>query len=119
MTSKLSFDLKFKEKYNFFNEPNAREYYVNTPDILKPINGGQTILRYDDSQNAACVMYKGQYKTIVSAIPFETIKTSSDRNEFMKESISFFEQSGRKSRKVISLSPSYKVKSKNFTPKNK
>jgi hypothetical protein len=119
LSSKISMDLRFKESYDFFTEPNSHRYFVDNPDILRAVNGGTSVLKYDDTQNTACVMFNGKYKTIVSAIPFETIKTKNDRDEFMQESISFFEQSDRyKQIKMITLPAKSKIKANSYTSTN-
>lgn len=62
------------------------------PDVLAPANGGEIALRYANSTQVAGVMYNGKdYKTVVSAIPFEIIKSKKQRNDFMRTVISFFE----------------------------
>lgn len=92
ITSRTNPDLLFGSYYNYFNEPNRYRYYISTPDVLLPVNGGEIALRYANTSQAAGIMYNGKnYKTVVSAIPFETIKGRKNRNDFMKTVISFFE----------------------------
>ncbi len=96
ITSRTNVELLFGSHYSYFNEPNRYRYYVTSPDVLQPINGGETVLRYANTTQVAGVMYNGKdYKTVVSAIPFETIKSRKQRNEFMRTVIKFFEQQKR------------------------
>lgn len=121
LTSKVNANLLFANTYEYFNEPNRFRYAVTAPDAIEPVNGGETVIRYSNTKDASCVIYNGQdYKTIVSAIPFETIKTPKKRTEFMKDVASFFQnQKGTIQMKMLTLPAKSSVSGKGYSSTKK
>ena len=66
-------------------------YNAEAPDALKPVNGGQTLLRYNENYYSAATGYKGNYSVVAFGFPFETIKNNNDRNTIMKAILNYFE----------------------------
>ena len=48
-------------------------------------------MRYPENNISAGVAYKGDYKTFVMGVPFETLRTAAERAELMKGILSFFD----------------------------
>ncbi len=78
--------------FNFGQIP----YPVETPDIIRPVNGAVAALQYTDS-SVAGVQYAGPFgngatpgKLVVLAFPFETIAGEEVRNEVMGRVLDFF-----------------------------
>ena len=68
----------------FWNRPNRWEYCVENPDGLRPAKGGQTVLRYDDSNCGAAVRYEnGNYRLFAAGFPLESLKSADDRRKVM------------------------------------
>jgi len=89
--------LKFSDdmcNINFFNTLNSDFYAVESPDAIKASDDkGATILRYKENNiPAGIASNRYDYKTVVVGFPFETIKNESERNEFMKRVLNFFEK---------------------------
>ena len=116
ITSRPNADLLFGSHYNYFYEPNRYRYYSSMPDVLAPANGGEIALRYANSTQVAGVMYNGKdYKTVVSAIPFEIIKSKKQRNDFMRTVISFFELQKKNNHvKMVTVPAKATVNSKSY-----
>lgn len=116
ITSRTNANLLFGNYYNYFNEPNRYRYYVSMPDVISPVNGGEIVLRHSDASKVAGVMYNSKnYKTVVSTIPFETIKGRRQRNEFMKSVISFFEQERNNNKlKMVTIPAKPSVNGKSY-----
>jgi hypothetical protein len=75
---------------NYFDEPNATSYFVQSPDAIEPVGeGGFTICRYAENNLSAGVTYSGKYKTCVFGFPFETIQQEKDRAKLMESVLSF------------------------------
>ena len=77
--------------FNFATEMNDTIYNAEAPDALKPVNGGQTLLRYNENYYSAATGYKGNYSVVAFGFPFETIKNNNDRNTIMKAILNYFE----------------------------
>jgi hypothetical protein len=76
--------------FNYFDQPNSKFYYVESPDAIEPAGeGGFTICRYNENNLSAGVAFSGWYKTCIFGFPFETIETESDRNNLMESVLSF------------------------------
>lgn len=65
-------------------------YTVEAPDALEPDGGNaNTIFRYKENNSSAGVAYKGKFSSVVCGFPFETIKTSQERKDFMAQVLNF------------------------------
>ena len=78
-------------EFKFVTEMNDKIYNAEAPDALKPVNGGQTLLRYNENYYSAATGYKGNYSVVAFGFPFETIKNNDDRNTIMKAILNYFE----------------------------
>ena len=76
----------------FYNTLNSDFYAVESPDAIKASDErGATILRYSENNiPAGIASNRYGYKTVVVGFPFETIKSQSERNEFMGRVLDFF-----------------------------
>ncbi len=76
----------------FYNTLNSDFYAVESPDAIKASDDrGATILRYSENNIPAGIASdRYSYKTVVVGFPFETIKSESERNEFMSRVLNFF-----------------------------
>jgi hypothetical protein len=79
-----------KYTFDFVTEMNDTIYNAEAPDALKPVNGGQTLLRYTENYFSAATGYNGYYSVVALGFPFETIKDERDRNKIMKAVINYF-----------------------------
>lgn len=77
---------------HFYNTLNSDFYAVESPDAIKASDErGATIVRYSENNIPAGIASdRYGYKTVVIGFPFETIKSESERNEFMSRVLSFF-----------------------------
>ncbi len=77
----------------FHNTLNSDFYAVESPDAIKASDDrGATILRYKENNIPAGIASdRYGYKTVVVGFPFETIKSDTERNEFMRRVLNFFE----------------------------
>jgi len=86
----------FLGKYDYFNTLNAESYVVESPDGIEPAEtNAYTVFRYSENNLSAGVVYQGTYKTCVLGFPFESVKSSAERNQLMKSVLTFFEGSGK------------------------
>jgi hypothetical protein len=76
--------------YTFCTYLNRLQYAVEAPDAIEPANGSFMILTYEGNNHPACVGFKGSYRTVAAAFPFESLLTEQQRNSFMKEILNFF-----------------------------
>ena len=82
----------FDGKYDYYNELNESCYIVESPDGIVPAcKDAYTVMRYPENNISAGVAYKGDYKTFVMGVPFETLRTAAERAELMKGILSFFD----------------------------
>ena len=66
---------------------------VEAPDAIEPSSdGAYTIFRYSENNLSAGVAYKGNYKTCVLGFPFESLKTTDERDNLMKGVLEFMEE---------------------------
>jgi hypothetical protein len=70
--------------FTFNTVPSKDIYAVESPDELRPIEGGRMLLRYAQNQFGAAIGYKQEYGIVVFGFPFETILGESARNSVMK-----------------------------------
>jgi len=86
----------FLGKYDYFNTLNSESYVVESPDGIEPAETNAfTVFRYSENNLSAGVVYQGAYKTCVLGFPFESIKSSVERNQLMKSILTFFDELGR------------------------
>ena len=78
---------------HFHNTLNSDFYAVESPDAIKASDDrGATIVRYSENNiPAGIASSRNGYKTVVLGFPFETIKSDSERDEFMERVLNFFE----------------------------
>ena len=65
-------------------------YHPKSPDVLRPIKGGRTALKYPNGKTAA-VSYKGKYAVINFGFPLEAIGDDLVRDDLFKKSIQFLD----------------------------
>ena len=85
--------IPYNGNYNYHHELNAQSYAVESPDAIEPADnsGAFTVYRYGENNLSAGVAYKGAYKTCVLGFPFESIQTTTEREQLMKTVLDFFE----------------------------
>ena len=82
---------EFDGEYNYFNELNSESYVVESPDAIEPATPeGYTIMRYPENNLSAGVACGGKYKTVILGFPFESLRSSEQRNKLMNQIIRFF-----------------------------
>jgi hypothetical protein len=64
-------------------------YRVDSPGGLLPGKGANVILRYEENEFPAAIMYKDKYAVIAMGFPFETILGEQKRNAAMREILLF------------------------------
>jgi len=68
----------------YWNEPNPWGYCIENPDGLRPAGGGRTVLRYDDSNSGAAVLFSdGDYRIFAAGFPLEAMKNADERRKVM------------------------------------
>lgn len=89
--------------YTYYNELNSDSYVVESPDAIEPATeGAYTIMRYPENNLSAGVAYQGSYKTCVLGFPFESLRTTEEREYLMNAIMTFFRQQYQKvKRKII------------------
>lgn len=79
-----------KIDFDYFDTPNAKSYYVESPDAIEPAElGAYTICRYSENNASAAVAYAGKYKTCAFGFPLETIIDEKDRNNIIASALAF------------------------------
>ena len=80
-----------KGAYDYHSELNSLCYAAESPDAIEPVGEGAfTVMRYTENNLSAAVAYDGSdYKTFVMGVPFETVKTASDRVDLMAQILAF------------------------------
>ena len=69
----------------FNTELNDEIYCVESPEVVRPAGKqAYTAMRYRASNQPAAALYTGSYRTFVAGFPFETIKSSEERDAMMK-----------------------------------
>ena len=81
----------FTGEYTYHNQLNSKCYVVESPDAIEPACAeAATVMRYSENNLSAAVAYNGNdYKTIVMAVPFETIQTAKERETMMQQILNF------------------------------
>ena len=80
---------------DYYTTLNSEFYAVESPDAMYPTfeDKGCTLLRYTENNIPAAVVNDfDTYKTCIVGFPFETIKSESARNTFMKQVLEFFKK---------------------------
>lgn len=80
---------------DYYTTLNSEFYAVESPDAMYPTfeDKGCTLLRYTENNIPAAVANDfDTYKTCIVGFPFETIKSESARNTFMKQVLEFFKK---------------------------
>ena len=76
---------------SFYNQPNSERYYLESVDVLEPINKqSSSICRYASSKMSAGVAYNGKYKVCSFGFPLETIQNEKDLSALMHDVLQFF-----------------------------
>lgn len=82
-----------KGDYTYFNKLNSESYVVESPDAIEPASPDAfTIMRYSENNLSAGTAYKGDYKTCILGIPFESLHTPAEREALMKGIMNFFDE---------------------------
>jgi hypothetical protein len=85
--------MDFSAHYDYYNELNSDCYVVESPDAIEPATkDAWTVMRYAQNNLSAAVAYKGNYRTYVMGVPFETICSPDDRAQLMKQILDFFQK---------------------------
>ncbi len=81
----------FAGNYTYHNLLNSECYVVESPDAIEPACAeASTIMRYTENNLSAAVAYNGSdYKTVIMAVPFETLRTAKERNAMMQQILNF------------------------------
>lgn len=80
----------FKGIYSINSAYNPEIYTVEAPDAIDSEGANaNTILRYKENNSSAGVAFQGKYKSVVCGFPFETIKSSQERKDFMLQVLNF------------------------------
>ncbi len=74
-----------------FNTGQTGEVYgAEAPDAIVPADKfSVTAFRYTENNTSAGVIHRGKNRTLVLGFPFETIKSETDRNRLMKQTLEF------------------------------
>ena len=84
--------LPYADEYFFNTEFHPEMYKVEAPDAIFPTDSSRVLLRFSENHFANTVGYLGDYRTIVSTIPFESILSKDDRHTFMQAVFKYFEK---------------------------
>ncbi|MFA4839298.1 MAG: fibronectin type III domain-containing protein, partial [Candidatus Neomarinimicrobiota bacterium] len=76
-----------------FNSGFSKDIYtVEAPDAIDPADSSsKTIFRYNENSFSAGIAYRGKYSIVAFGFPFETIKTTEERDRVMTEIMRFFD----------------------------
>lgn len=81
----------FPSGVSFVQNYNPAIYKVESPDAIEPADKESGVLfRYCGDQKSAAVVHNGKIKTMVFGFPFETITTDAERDELMKQILTYF-----------------------------
>ncbi|MCC6398591.1 MAG: xanthan lyase [Bacteroidetes bacterium] len=75
----------------FSTSVNDSIYAVESPEALRPVQGGKTLLRYAENSFSAGIGYKGTSNIVVLGFPFETILGASQRQALMRGILRYLE----------------------------
>lgn len=78
----------------YYNKPNEESYVVESPDAIEPADScAYTAFRYSENKLSAGVVFGGSekdhWKTVVLGFPFESIKSSDQRDALMQNILLF------------------------------
>ncbi len=72
--------------YKYSNNLNDRQYIVENPDPLVPVENGKIILNFTDSNGAAGILTEyGRGRSAVLSVPFESLSDPDQRSRLMKD----------------------------------
>lgn len=73
-----------------FDDGSGPTYQVEYPDVINPLSGASSCLEYIGNLSACTYVDTGFYQVIHLGFPFETIVSTSTRNELMAETLNYF-----------------------------
>jgi hypothetical protein len=80
----------FTGGYDFSAADGPGIYAAEAPDAIEPADKGSlTAFRYFENNTSAAVIYRGTPRTVVIGFPFETIISTADRDEIMRQILNF------------------------------
>ncbi len=80
----------FSGEYHFCSHLNSEQYCVESPDGIEPASEkATTVMRYAQNNISAAVAYKGVYRTFVCGFPFESLTSSTERENLMRQIMQF------------------------------
>lgn len=68
---------------------NEKQYVVNKPESLHPLDNAFATMTYNGTQKAAAIAYKGNYNLFVMGFPFESIQDGNTRKAIMSSILYF------------------------------
>jgi hypothetical protein len=74
----------------FNTQLGPRLYQVESPDAIKPGEGAETLLLYEENRFSAATAFKREYGVVVLGFPFESIRSERDKALLMKHILGFF-----------------------------
>ncbi len=78
------------DQYQFNTGYNPKIYTVESPDAIEPANAeSKTLIRYNENNMSAGVIYQGKYKVVALGFPFETILGENQRDSIMAKILDF------------------------------
>lgn len=75
---------------NFNTKLNDKIYHVESPEIYLPEARAEILMRYNDKNYGAVTGFKGNFGTVISGFPFETI-SDKDKSLFIKSVLKYLE----------------------------
>lgn len=82
-----------KQEYQFNTNYHKKIYTAECVDAIEPVGDkAKTLIRYSENNKSAGVIFNDNYKVIAIGFPFETILSEEDRNQLMKEILTFFQK---------------------------
>ena len=81
-----------RSRVSFNMEPSSQLYSVESPEVLRPMSGAETILRYVGSGSSAAVLYRAREgvaggSVVVVGFPLETIVDDEQRDGCIEQMI--------------------------------
>ena len=78
----------------YYNVPNDKSYVVESPDAIDPADpSAYTIMRYPENNMSAGICFGGnatdRWRTCVLAFPFESVKLRKQRDNMMKQILTY------------------------------
>ncbi len=80
----------FSGPVEFNTEQTGEVYGAEATDAIVPADKSSvTAFRYTENNTSAGVIHRGKNRTLVLGFPFETVKSETDRNRLMKQTLEF------------------------------